>query len=72
MAPELAYRVSSTSSSLQALRQMVFPSPQLPVQHKLQLSDVLILSGRLYNAATWPNPTAAQFKKYRAGIIRIY
>eukprot|EP00959_Pyramimonas_sp_CCMP1952_P452178 9466128-Pyramimonas_sp.AAC.1 len=46
LAPELAYRVSSTTSSLQALRQVVFRNQQLSRQHKLQLADVLIMSGR--------------------------
>eukprot|EP00959_Pyramimonas_sp_CCMP1952_P359355 7524439-Pyramimonas_sp.AAC.1 len=72
MAPELAYRASSTSSSLQALRQVAFPSPQLSVQHKLQLAAVLVMSGRLYDAATWPQHTWAQFNRYRDGTIKTY
>eukprot|EP00959_Pyramimonas_sp_CCMP1952_P327422 6854599-Pyramimonas_sp.AAC.1 len=60
------------SSSLQALRQVVFPNKQLQYQHKLQLTDALIMSGRLYNATTWPQPSLAQFNRYRAGIVRIY
>eukprot|EP00959_Pyramimonas_sp_CCMP1952_P261421 5465829-Pyramimonas_sp.AAC.1 len=30
------------------------------------------MSGRLCNAATWPQPTTAQFNRHRAGIVRIY
>eukprot|EP00959_Pyramimonas_sp_CCMP1952_P246863 5159507-Pyramimonas_sp.AAC.1 len=72
LAPDLACRVTSTSSSRQALRQVVFPNKQLQYQHKLPLSDVLTMSGRLYNAATWPQTSLAQFNRYRAGIVRIY
>eukprot|EP00959_Pyramimonas_sp_CCMP1952_P092958 1945246-Pyramimonas_sp.AAC.1 len=29
------------------------------------------MSGRLYNAATWPQLSLAQLNRYRAGIVRI-
>ena len=72
MMPEIKHRAQTTTDTLRILRTRVFAPPALCDGTRMTFADSLVMSGRLYNAGTWPALTLGEVRQVEVDIMKVY
>jgi hypothetical protein len=72
LAPEVAQKAAIINTSTTKLRNKVLANPAIAPPIRLQLANSLLFSRALFKAATWPDLTVAEMRKFHSAIIRVY
>ena len=69
---ELRRRLALACSAFNQHRRAVYQQVKIPLHLRVRIFEACVHSVAFYNAATWTAPTAAEWKTFQGGLLRLY